>query len=136
MKKIFLFFILLSLFSCQKVKNPVFPEGNDIVGLAMPLQLNIGGNQVYLTDFFPDPSLIDYLSATARRRLGERALNRLIEVDHVDGSAIGQVVKRCIDVGSGMKTHAYACQVVGGTFRLAQAEFKSEWDVSGPNGGS
>jgi len=60
MKKSYLLLLLPALLlACQEEKMPVFPESNAIIGLAMPLQLKPGGNDIYLTDFFPNPTVID-----------------------------------------------------------------------------
>ena len=59
MKKLILLLLLAALFSCQKPDLPTFPEGNAIIGLATPLQLEPGGNEIFLTDYFPNPYVID-----------------------------------------------------------------------------
>jgi glycosidase len=59
MKKITLVIVMAALFSCQGPDYPVFPEDKAIIGLAMPLPLNPGENEIVLVDYFPDPSLID-----------------------------------------------------------------------------
>lgn len=59
MKKLSILLFLTALFACQKPDYPVFPPGDAIVGLSLPLQLNPGGNPIVLTDWFPDPASID-----------------------------------------------------------------------------
>jgi glycosidase len=59
MKKLSFFLLMAALIACQKPNYPVFPTDNQIVGLSQPLQLNPGGNPVILTDWFPNPGLID-----------------------------------------------------------------------------
>lgn len=62
----FLLFAAL-LFSCQKPEYPTFPESSAVIGLALPLQLNPGGNEIFLTDFFPDPTVIDSVYFNGRK---------------------------------------------------------------------
>jgi glycosidase len=59
MKKLLLLLLPVVLFSCQKPDLPTLPEGNAIIGLATPLQLEPGGNEIFLTDYFPNPYVID-----------------------------------------------------------------------------
>jgi cyclomaltodextrinase / maltogenic alpha-amylase / neopullulanase len=66
---IILFLIAATLFSCRekKTSNTPFP-GNDIVGLAIPVRLQIDSTRIDLKDFFENPKAIRSV------RFGEQAI--------------------------------------------------------------
>ena len=66
MKKI-LFFLLISLLaiSCARETKLSIPEHSDLFGLASPIQLNNDITPVWLTDYFPEPKVIDSVKPPA-----------------------------------------------------------------------
>ncbi len=62
-------FSSLAYVSCQQKPEQIFPEGNDIYGLATPVQLMGDTTKVYLTDYFVFGSESDIDSITGIGRL-------------------------------------------------------------------
>jgi len=72
MKKIIPFILLVLLISCEQKPVQDFPENNPIIGIASPVKLSLGANEIYLTDYFTDISAIDSVFINTKKLKGSR----------------------------------------------------------------
>lgn len=59
MKKLIPLILVIIVTSCDNKPNQKFPDKDHIIGLASPVNLDLGASEIFLSDYFTDPTIID-----------------------------------------------------------------------------
>lgn len=103
MKKLLIILAVVILFGCEKHPNFQFPAFDPIIGLATPIQLDIGPTNIFLSDYVLYPDSIDSVYVEGKKiNLGEdrsyfpfrpkRESDRMMEMQIWENSTASTVI--------------------------------------------